>query len=562
MTEITARLDMMNDGLQTTAELQNMIYRSAQRARASYQDTAAFVAKLGTLAGDAFASNEELIAFAEQINKQITLSGASSTEAAGALLQLTQALSSGMLRGEELNSVLEQTPMIAQTIAEYMGVTVGEMRELASEGKITADVVKNAMFAAADDINEKFEQMPMTWSQVWTQFKNSVIQNMQPVLDIISQLANNLDELAPAIWGVVAAAGAWLVITKAQALWTAVNTVGTVAYNVALMAGGAAMAVYGLATGSAAIAQEGLNMVMRASPIGWVLIIVGVLIGLLYKWIKAIGGVQIAWATLKDWLQYGWDMICYAFQAGLNWVSNVLDSLQYGFLVAKVAVLTVLGDMKVSVLLLLQDMVNGAIDIINGFISVLNLLPGVAIEPIEKLTFGSTAYLENEAAKQQNRAAVSAAKQELETNKAQRAEKLAKQWDELQAAHQSRLDEIEAMKQANAATGSSDGGGIDDVPPYEEYDNSLNSIAGDVSSIEKSVNMADEDLQQLIDMAERQYVNRINLTAQTPVITVNGANTGNTQADRQALANTIRDILLEQAASGATRSTARAFSGG
>lgn len=171
MTSITARLNMMNDGLQTTKELNQMIYESAQRSRGSYQETANLVAKLGTLAGNAFSSNQEIVTFAEQLNKQMALSGTTTQEAQAAMLQLTQGLASGTLRGEELNSVLEQTPMIAQSIAKYMGVNTGEMRELASEGAVTADVVKNAMFAAADEINVKFEQMPMTWSQVWTSMK-------------------------------------------------------------------------------------------------------------------------------------------------------------------------------------------------------------------------------------------------------------------------------------------------------------------------------------------------------------------------------------------------------
>lgn len=127
ITSTTARLDMMNDGLQTTEELNQMIYESAQRSRGLYTDTAAFVSKLGNLAGEAFSGNAEIIAFAEQINKQMVLSGTTAQEAKAAMLQLTQGLSSGALRGEELNSVLEQTPMIARTIANYMGVTTGEM---------------------------------------------------------------------------------------------------------------------------------------------------------------------------------------------------------------------------------------------------------------------------------------------------------------------------------------------------------------------------------------------------------------------------------------------------
>ena len=173
-----ARLDLMNDGLQTTEELQDMIMKSANRSRASYLSTADAVAKMGITAKDAFSSNQELIDFAELVNKQFTISG---TEAAGidaAMLQLTQAMGSGVLRGEELNSIFEQAPTIIQTIADYLDVPIGKIREMASEGKITSTIVKNAMLASADEINAKFESMPMTFAQVWELAKNIALKHL------------------------------------------------------------------------------------------------------------------------------------------------------------------------------------------------------------------------------------------------------------------------------------------------------------------------------------------------------------------------------------------------
>lgn len=231
MTSITARLDMMNDGLQTTEELNRMIYESAQRSRGSYQQTANLVAKLGTLAGDAFSSNREIIAFAEQLNKQMALSGTTTQEAQAAMLQLTQGLASGTLRGEELNSVLEQTPMIAQSIAKYMGVNTGEMRELASEGAITAGVVKSAMFAMADEINAKFEQMPMTWGQVWTLMGNVALQALNPVLTGVNWIANNIDIIGPLVLGVAGAFAVYAAATQGVALATKVWTAAQAAFN-------------------------------------------------------------------------------------------------------------------------------------------------------------------------------------------------------------------------------------------------------------------------------------------------------------------------------------------
>lgn len=149
--------------------------------------------------------------------------------AQAALVQLTQGLASGTLRGEELNSVLEQTPMIAQTIAEYMGVTIGEMREPGSEGKVTAEVVKNAMLGAAEETNAQFEQMPMTWAQVWTMFQNVAIQALDPVLDAISWLANNIDLVGPIVLGLGAAFGVFLLAANWTNICTAATTVLTTA---------------------------------------------------------------------------------------------------------------------------------------------------------------------------------------------------------------------------------------------------------------------------------------------------------------------------------------------
>ena len=149
------------------------------------------VAKLGTLAGDAFGSTEEVVAFAEQINKQFALAGTGAQGAQAAMLQLTQAMSSGVLRGEELNSVLEQAPTITQAIAKYMGVSIGELRELASEGQVTANVVKAALFSAAEETNAAFEAVPLTFSQAWSMAKNAALDSLRPALERLSEFLNS-----------------------------------------------------------------------------------------------------------------------------------------------------------------------------------------------------------------------------------------------------------------------------------------------------------------------------------------------------------------------------------
>jgi len=208
--QTTARLGLMNDGLQTTAELQTEIFNAANDSHASYQSMSDMVSKLGLMAGDAFSGSDEIVDFAEQVSKQFVISGAGAGEASNAMLQLTQAMASGVLRGDELNSIFENSPTLIQTIADYLGVPIGEIRNMASEGEITADIIKNAMFKAANATDAKFEAMGMTFGQAWTIFQNKSNRAFQGVFTQMGQLANSdaldgfLDGLAG---GVETAAG-------------------------------------------------------------------------------------------------------------------------------------------------------------------------------------------------------------------------------------------------------------------------------------------------------------------------------------------------------------------
>jgi tape measure domain-containing protein len=358
LTSTTARLNLMNDGLQTTQDLQNMIYLSAERARGSYQATADAVSKLGLMAGDAFGSSEEIIAFMEQVNKQFTIAG---TEAAGidaAMLQLTQAMGSGVLRGEEYNSILEQAPNIIQAIADYMEVPKGQLKDMAAEGQITADIVKAAMFAAADETNAKFESMPKTFSQIWTSFQNTALMSFQPVLQRMNEIANseafqqfvnnaieglsmvagvaleifdllvgvagavadNWSWLSPIIYGVAAALAVyygWLLLTKgAEMAMAAVH--GIVAVAKGIMAA-ATMLVTG-ATWAETTAQYGLNAAMYACPIVWIIILIIALIALFYAAVAAVNkfaGTSVS-AT---------GIICGAFMVALAFIGNIFVAL-------------------------------------------------------------------------------------------------------------------------------------------------------------------------------------------------------------------------------------------
>ncbi len=295
----TARLDMMNDGLQTTQELQDMIYLSAERSRGSYQATADAVSKLGLMAGDAFGSSEEIIAFMEQVNKQFRIAG---TEAAGidaAMLQLTQAMGSGILRGEEYNSILEQAPNIIQAIADYLEVPKGELKDMAAEGVITADIVKAAMFAAADETNAKFESMPMTFEQIWTSFENTALMAFQPVLERMNEIGNSetFQGLADNAIGALSVV-AWfalevfdLLIAGAQLVADNWSWLSPIIYGVA----GALAVYYGwqmlcaVATGTMSAAQAVLNAIMGANP---VMIVVLAVIALIAAFYAAVGAIN------------------------------------------------------------------------------------------------------------------------------------------------------------------------------------------------------------------------------------------------------------------------------
>lgn len=526
MSQTTARLNMMNDGLQTTDELTQMIYQSAQRSRGAYQGTADMVAKLGTLAGEAFDSSAQIVAFAEQLNKQMALSGASTVGAQAAMLQLTQAMSSGVLRGEELNSILEQTPTIAQTIADYMGVNVGTMREMASEGQITAEVVKNALLGAAEVTNEAFNQLPMTWAQVWTSAQNTALMAVQPVLDGINWLANNIQTLEPLLAGLAAGA-----LTVATAL-------------------GIQAAATWIATGAA----QAFFTALLTNPITWVALAVGVLAAQLYKWVQSVGGVKIAWLMLVDGFLYGWDAMKANTMAGVYAVQNFLDKMGLKFKAVDNSIRNVTGDMSVAVQNTLQDMVNGAIDIINWFISKLNAIPGISIDAVEKMTFAVTAGAKNEAEKQARANDLAAAQQEVEQRVAERAADLEAMWDQREANHAARQAQI-AQKQAEATAGADTGIGGDEVPTYDQ----LTGIGDTLTGIKKSVDLSNEDIKSLVDVATRKYVNQVNLTTQAPVITVQGQNTGNTQRDLDALVDKIAMVMLEQLAAGSFGSTSMVF---
>lgn len=353
-----ARLNLIVDDGGSVSELEKKIMASAQRSRAAYFDTASAIASLGSNAGAAFANTDEIIAFMEQINKHFTIGGASAQGQSAAMLQLTQAMAAGALRGEELNSILENAPGIARAIESYMGIAEGSIKSYAEQGLITAEVVKNAMFAAADETNAKFESMPKTWAQIWTSMQNKALSIFNPILTKINQIANseqftkvtdgiinglagiasvatvvldllinvasmvvdNWSWLSPIILGVAAALGVYygrLLLVKGAELASAAVS-GAVAVAKGIMAA-ATMLVTG-ATWAQVTAQYGLNAAMYACPLVWIIILIIALVALFYAAVAAVNhfaGTSVS-AT---------GLICGAFMAALAFIGNIFVAL-------------------------------------------------------------------------------------------------------------------------------------------------------------------------------------------------------------------------------------------
>ena len=503
-----ARLDRMNDGLQTTKELEDMVYAASMRSRGDFMDTMGLVSQLGTMAGDAFNSSKEIVQFAEQLNKQLALSGGSGASAQAAILQLEQGLASGVLRGDELNSVMEQAPALAKSIAEYLGVGVGQLREMGSQRQITADIVKNALFSTAEETNAEFAKTPMTWAQVWTAASNMAIRAMDPLLAAINWVANNIQTIGP----IVVSLGTAFSVMLIAANWTNILT---------------------FATEKAAAAQAFLNAVMSANPAALAAVGVLVLVAAFYAGIAAVnhfagtsisatGIITGAFATMGAFV---FNSVLVPWQNGfaafVNFLANVFNN-------PLAAVKIAFYDMAITVMQYLQN-------IAQGLEGLLNKIPGVTVD----LTSGVNATV-------------------TKLQRDRKYEKWASGYTEVVKPWEN-IDLGKAYTKGynwganfNLSTMMGGGSGLLEVPQAADIKDLLTNINKNTGKISKTVDLSDEQIKMMVDIAERKYVNNINLTSQTPVITVNGQNTGNTLQDAEDVANVLRDLLLERMSAGST----------
>lgn len=415
ITQTDTRLAMTVDDGGSVDELNAKIFASAQRARASYLGTADVVSKLGQRAGAAFQNNDETIQFAENLNKLFVVAGASQQEMYSASLQLTQALGSGVLRGEELNAVFEAAPNVIQTIADYLDVPIGKIRGMASDGLITADIVKNAMLLATEDINQKFDSMPMTFAQVWQSFKNNALQAFVPISKQLNALANsqemqalsqnailavnvlstavvqlfqllgnagsfvydNWSVLSPVILGVAGVIGVYTAATKGAALATALFTGiqrGFAAVQTIVSVG------YGVLTGSTAAASAAtllFNSSLLACPLTWLLMIMIAVVAVIYGVVAAFNkwkGTTISATGIISGAFYGlWAFIQNIFIQWQNLFADVANFIMNCFNDPVSAVKILFYDMAITVVGYIETMAKAIEDVINK-------IPGVEVD--------------------------------------------------------------------------------------------------------------------------------------------------------------------------------------
>ena len=539
LTQTTARLNMMNDGQQTTAELQQMIFESAQRSRGSYQETADAVAKMGIMAKDAFSSNEELVAFSEQLNKQFAIAGTSQEGISAAMLQLTQAMGSGVLRGEELNSVFEQAPNIIQSIADYMGVGIGEIRNLAQEGQLSATVVKNALLAASDETNAKFESMPMTIGQVWQSIKNEALMAFQPILTKINEVVNSdaFQNFVDSIINLIKRI-AEIALDVFNVIVVVINWVGE---NWAILEPIILGVVAAILLWK--VVQIALNAVMYACPLTWIIIAIAAVIGAIIWLSNKVGGLSVlwnyAWAAMQVGFLYAKAVILSGFYYmlyGLLWAG---DKLMYAWEEIKIfaykiwnSIANFFTQLGADILSGLQTVVNGAISLVNTLIKGVNGALGwlgVNIGLIEEVTFGDNAQKRAEEKAMEREAALQDYVNEIAAEREARQDTLSAVQDKAASAWSDNVGKASEVWQNavnfEAEQKAKEQNESEAESILKEVESNTNTTAEDTGAISESLDMTEEDLEYLRDIAEREAINRFT-TAQITIEQTNNNTIG------------------------------------
>ena len=584
LVQTTSRLNMMNDGVQTTAELVNMVYAAAQDARGSFSQMADVVARFGNNAKDAFSSSEEVVAFADLIQKQMTIAGASTQEAANAELQLSQALGSGVLRGDELNSIFEQAPNLIQNIADYLDVPIGKIREMAADGELSADVVKTAIFSAADDINSKFNEMPMTWGQIWQSMQNTALIAFQPVLQRLNDLANseafqtfiqgaieamatlanillnvfevaasvgafigdNWSIIAPIIYGVIAALGAYLAIMGIVNAITAISAAidATKAAADALAAG---------QTFLWTVQQYGLNAALAACPITWIIVLIIALIAIIFAVCNAIAKMTGIANSGFGVITGGVNVVIQFFKnLGLT-VANI--ALGIGNAIAALAsnMMTAFHNAICNVQSWFYNLLSTALSVIEGICSALNKLPFVEFDysGISSAADDYAAKASEAAGNKEDYQSISDAFNEgfttfdaFQDGWASDAFNAGAAWGDGIADKVSNFSLSDVFGQTDIPNVGDYTSGFNDAIANSGVGDSIGNIDDNTGKIKDSLDVTEEDLKYLRDIAEQEAINRFT-TAEINVDMSGMQNTVNSGDDIDGFMTKLTDSVNE-----------------
>lgn len=584
LVQTTSRLNMMNDGVQTTAELVNMVYAAAQDARGSFSQMADVVARFGNNAKDAFSSSEEVVAFADLIQKQMTIAGASTQEAANAELQLSQALGSGVLRGDELNSIFEQAPNLIQNIADYLDVPIGKIREMAADGELSADVVKAAIFSAADDINSKFNEMPMTWGQIWQSMQNTALIAFQPVLQRLNDLANseafqtfiqgaieamatlanillnvfevaasvgafigdNWSIIAPIIYGVIAALGAYLAIMGIVNAITAISAAidATKAAADALAAG---------QTFLWTVRQYGLNAALAACPITWIIVLIIALIAIIFAVCNAIAKMTGIANSGFGVITGGVNVVIQFFKnLGLT-VANI--ALGIGNAIAALAsnMMTAFHNAICSIQSWFYNLLSTALSVIEGICAALNKLPFVEFDysGISSAADDYAAKASEAAGNKEDYQSISDAFNEgfttfdaFQDGLASDAFNAGAAWGDGVADKVSNFSLSDVFGQTDIPNVGDYTSGFSDAIANSGVGDGIGNIDDNTGKIKDSLDITEEDLKYLRDIAEQEAINRFT-TAEINVDMSGMQNTVNSGDDIDGFMTKLTDSVNE-----------------
>ena len=584
LVQTTSRLNMMNDGVQTTAELVNMVYAAAQDARGSFSQMADVVARFGNNAKDAFSSSEEVVAFADLIQKQMTIAGASTQEAANAELQLSQALGSGVLRGDELNSIFEQAPNLIQNIADYLDVPIGKIREMAADGELSADVVKAAIFSAADDINSKFNEMPMTWGQMWQSMQNTALIAFQPVLQRLNDLANseafqtfiqgaieamatlanillnvfdlavsigtfigdNWSIIAPIVYGIVAALTAYIAIS---AIVAAINGVMAIAEGVKA----AAQMMATGATFAETAAQQGLNAALMACPLTWIIMLILALIVVIFAVCNAIAKMTGIANSGFGVITGGVNVVIQFFKnLGLT-VANI--ALGIGNAIAALAsnMMTAFHNAICSVQSWFYNLLSTALSVIEGICSALNKLPFVEFDysGISSAADDYAAKASEAAGNKEDYQSISDAFNEgfttfdtFQDGWASDAFNAGAAWGDGIADKVSNFSLSDVFGQTDIPNVGDYTSGFSDAIANSGVGDGIGNIDDNTGKIKDSLDITEEDLKYLRDIAEQEAINRFT-TAEINVDMSGMQNTVNSGDDIDGFMTKLTDSVNE-----------------